>query len=333
MDNKYLIQLFALFITIFLLVLLFNQINLEDVTTILTTINPVYLVIGFIIYLCSYIMRALRFFRLLNKQVHIKCLFPIVCLHNMLINLLPARTGEFSYIYLLKKISKRPAAEGFATLIIARIFDFIIIVVFFISISFFMNEINPELLDVVVFAAAFLFLIISFLFFLLMFGFKFLNLINIFFSFIKIEKYWVIQSINKKSAEIIKYFEDFKSLSTKEHVSIIAISLGIWLLTYALMYSLSIAMNIQLNWIQILFASSFSIFSTILPIQGIAGFGTVEMGWAIGFIAVGLSKEMAISTGFGFHIIILIYNLILGMAGYLYLNKIKKKPILSSFRE
>jgi hypothetical protein len=86
-------------------------------------------------------------------------------------------------------------------------------------------------------------------------------------------------------------------------------------------------MGIQLEPIQILFASSFAVFSTMLPIQGIGGFGTMEGGWALGFIAVGAAEEVAINTGFGFHLIVLLFTITLGIYGYIKIFYIRKEKI------
>jgi len=75
-------------------------------------------------------------------------------------------------------------------------------------------------------------------------------------------------------------------------------------------------------WVVIL-GSTFSIISTLLPIQGIGGFGTSEIAWALAFITLGLSKEVAISSGFGIHILIVVYFLILGSFG-IFIIKLNK---------
>jgi len=60
---------------------------------------------------------------------------------------------------------------------------------------------------------------------------------------------------------------------------------------------------------------------SILPIQGIGGFGTLEGSWAISFMAMGVTKEAAISSGFVMHIISIIYLAILFIIGFTGLNK------------
>ena len=57
-------------------------------------------------------------------------------------------------------------------------------------------------------------------------------------------------------------------------------------------------MGINLQLESIFLASTILFMIWILPIQGIGGFGTFEGSWAVSFMAVGVSKEAAISSGF-----------------------------------
>ena len=316
MNYKFLVKIVAVLITIVLLALLVTQINLKDVFTTIININPIYLLTGFILYLCSYIFRAWRFHILLNKEVSIKDLFDIGCLHNMMNNLLPARTGELSYIYLLKTRQNKTTGEGLATLIIARIFDFIIISTLFLLLFLVIKDLAPEFSTLIVIGVLFLFLMVILLLGLLFFGNSILKIQRKYADTINFKKFHLGNYITKKSEETIQCFEKFKFGTMKMHISVILLSIGIWMLLYALFYVIALSMDIPLDGIQILFAASFAVFSTALPIQGVGGFGTMEGGWALGFIAVGATKEIAINTGFGFHLIILFYTIFLGLWGY-----------------
>ena len=133
---------------------------------------------------------------------------------------------------------------------------------------------------------------------------------------INFKKYRMGDFITKKSEETIQCFEKLKFGTIKMHISVVLLSLGIWIVIYVLFYCIALSMNIHLGWIKsyLLLVSRF--FRQPCLIQGIGGFGTMEGGWALGFIAVGASKEIAINTGFGFHLIILLYTIILGFWGY-----------------
>ena len=310
-------QILAILITIVLIAILFTQISINDIISTLLNINPVFLLAGFVLYIGSYILRAWRFHTLLNKEVSIKDLFNIGCVHNLMNNLLPARTGELSYIYLLKTEQNKTTGEGLATLIIARIFDFIIISIFFLLFFLFIKKnLTTDFSILIEIGILFLFFMVVLLFGLLFYGNAFLKIFKCRAHYINFKKFRVGDYITKKSEETIECFENFKTGNINMHTSMIILSIGIWVLSYSLFYIIAISMGIHLEPVQILFASSFAVFSTVLPIQGIGGFGTMEAGWALGFIAVGVTKDVAINTGFGFHIIFLIYTISLGIFGY-----------------
>ncbi|HDD44645.1 MAG TPA: flippase-like domain-containing protein [Candidatus Desulfofervidus auxilii] len=305
----------AVIITITFVAILLSQIEVSNVITTLAGIDPLYLIAGFVLYVCSYFFRTLRFHILLNREVRIKDLFNIVCVHNIANNILPARTGELSYIYLLKKLHNKKTGEGVATLMVARVFDFITISCLF-SISALIIQDLPEMIVKVVWVIAlFMILIVIFLIILLYFGILFLNLAKKFFRIFNSEKKQIIDYLLRKGEEIVESFERIKS--SGRVIEIIIVSMGIWLSLYSVNYILVTAMNINLSFFMVLLASTFSIFTTILPIQGIGGFGTLEGGWAVGFITVGLTKEIAISSGFAYHVIVYLYFLVLGCIGLL----------------
>ncbi|RLI91706.1 MAG: hypothetical protein DRO89_03410 [Candidatus Altiarchaeales archaeon] len=92
-------------------------------------------------------------------------------------------------------------------------------------------------------------------------------------------------------------------------------SILIWVSLYLVDYVLLRGMGLNLTIERVILGSTLSLFTIILPVQGLMGFGTIEGGWAIGFMAMGISKEVAIVSGFGVHIILMIYVLILGGCG------------------
>ena len=315
MNSKTIAKISAVVITAVLLAILLSQIQIADIIVTLASIDPLYLVAGFILYTCSYFFRALRFHILLNKEVRLRDLFNIVCVHNMVNNILPARTGELSYIYLLKKLHNKKTGEGIATLFVARVFDFISISLLFLVSAFMMHELPKMIIKSVWVIALFLGLIAIFLIALLFFGKSFLNLVKIFFERFNWDKKHFADYLLRKGEETVESFEKIKISGKIIIIALILNSFGIWLLLYSLNYILVRAMDINLSYFEVVFASTFAVFTTILPIQGIGGFGTLESGWTVGFIAVGVTKEVAISSGFGFHIILWLYFVILGCWG------------------
>ena len=80
--------------------------------------------------------RTIRMKFLLRQKLKTTKLFPIMLIHNFFSNLLPLRIGEFSFIYYVRKL-KVKTGKALGCLFIARLFDFIaIIVLFFVSLLF-----------------------------------------------------------------------------------------------------------------------------------------------------------------------------------------------------
>lgn len=325
MKNSRTKKLFAVLITIILVAILLTQISLSEVIATLLSIEPVYVLAGFMLYTGTYVLRSWRFHILLNRQVSTGDLFPIECVHNMFNNLLPVRSGELSYVYLLRSEQNKTTGEALGTLIIARIFDFIIITIFFLLLFLCIENLAPGFTILVVIGIIFLVAMVVLLAGLLFCGDAILIRIKKCSEYLNFEKIQPGTWITKKSEETIACFNIYKAGTIHTHLSVIVLSLGIWAFSYLLFYLLAVSMHIELGIIPILFASSFAVFSTVLPIQGIGGFGTMEAGWALGFIAVGLEKDIAINTGFGFHLIVLLYTVLLGVFGYLSMYRSRKE--------
>ena len=117
------IKVSAAIVTIVLVVLLLTQVRIDELIATFRSAELKYVLAGFVMYTACYLFRALRFHALMDKEVGIRDLFAIVCVHNMANSILPARTGELSYVYLLKKMHNKTLGDGAATLIVGRILD------------------------------------------------------------------------------------------------------------------------------------------------------------------------------------------------------------------
>lgn len=317
MRKQNLSTLLAFLVTIILVSFFLFQININDLTDGLKQINPVYFILGFVLYLCSYIFRTCRFYVLLNKEIRFKDLFYVVCIHNLVNNILPARTGELSYVYILNKLHNRSMSDGIASLTVVRFFDFItIFLLFFISVSRIQIEsqfIANSLGFITLFMMLVIFLFLTFFFY----GNRFIsNTRKILEKFGPRNKKSFIYLLGKFE-DVIKSFEKIRSFEKIIFLELIALSFGAWLSLYLFNYILIKTLNINLDFLTVIFSTSFAVFTTVLPIQGIGGFGTLEGGWSAGLIAAGLKSDVAICSAFLFHIVMIIYFLILGFLGFL----------------
>jgi uncharacterized protein (TIRG00374 family) len=313
--KKIIAKISVIVLTVVLVAILLSQINLIDITTTLTRIDSIYIVIGFILYLCTYFFRALRFYIILNNKVNLKDLFSIVSVHNMANNILPARTGEISYVYLSKKLHEIPVGEGVASLMVARVFDLITIsLLFFISIIFIRDlpDLGIKIIGLIIGLLAFVLLLFLALF---SFGARFVDIIRRVANGITVLRFSFVQYLLRKGDETVQSFKLMKSKKLFGYVFVT--SIAVWCSQYSMLCILANAMGIALTLWCMIFALTFVFFTTILPIQTIGGFGIIESGWAFGFIIMGVSKNEAIASGFSIHIILLIFALVIGVLGFI----------------
>jgi len=305
--------LFSTIITIVLVYILLTQIELGDIFNVLFSIRAHWIILGFILYILSYFFRALRFQILLNEKISIKDLFSIVCVHNMVNNIIPARMGELSYIYLIKKRGIS-TGEGIATLMIARIFDVIIISFLFFVSAIAIRQLPAVISNALWIIAGFLVIVTLFLFSLVYKGKNFVDLVERIAERSGLNRFRIISLLLKKANEVAKNLEKIKSRRIVFYS--LLISILIWCPLYLMNYILLRAMGLNLSIWLVILGSTFSVMSTLLPVQGLGGFGTHECVWTLAFMTLGLPKEVAIASGFGVHIILILYFLILGCYGF-----------------
>ena len=93
---------------------------------------------------------------------------------------------------------------------------------------------------------------------------------------------------------------------------------------YVLHYYFVIAIGYYLPLNILIIASTFSILSTVLPINGLGSFGTMEGVWVLilGYFAYSVNDSVLLSLSL--HIILLLSSSVLGLVSWI---KLKQKEI------
>jgi uncharacterized protein (TIRG00374 family) len=296
----------SILITVGIIVVLLLQISLKDLYNLLTTIDPLWAALGSIAYLLSTLFRTLRFKWLIHsKSIPFSDLFRITAFYHLSLMVLPSKLGELSYPYLLNKKSGMNVTEGLASLIISRVYDFVIILVvlLFVSIGFQgLFEIHPSLVI----------LLVTLLIGILVFGLFYMSSLLRGFSYgLGRISNWTgsrnarfVLWIQKKMSDMAEDFYAIKSRHT--HLPVSSTSLASWAMIFCTFYAYMRGFGVDIPFTKMIFGSTVGVVANALPISGIGNWGTLEAGWAAGFLMVGLSKEKAIATGFGVHIIVFI---------------------------
>jgi uncharacterized protein (TIRG00374 family) len=307
---------------IFLVYYLLSQINLADLKTAFLGVYIPALVIGLVIMFCVDFFKAYRQQILVaSKDIRFIDMFLVSLIRNAFNMVLPARTGELSYVYVLKRKFKIPIGIGVSTLMIGLIFDLIIvfsmIVIAIIIVG--LNRYDISSTAVIIIAIALLAASLVLLFFLSKFVGLFVKLCN-----------WLLRKYNKlNSSKVFMWIYD-KLVETNDNIKVIQKRKVYWkvyllsvatrimkftsyyFLIYATMQPMGYVLSDLSYWV-IFLATVAAELSAVLPTHALAGFGTYEGAFALAFIALGFSKELSIIVGFNYHIYNLLFTISWGI--------------------
>lgn len=264
------------------------------------------------LYIVQYFFLAVRW-RLLNRgRVGIGSCYAITAVHNMTNNVLPFRTGELAYPYLLKRHFNIGLGDSTATLFYARIFDLLAMMLFFIGSLAFVGR------DVLHTVAASKDEILQFTLLVVLVGGVLLGM------YMLLDRWANNRDGEKHEGLRGKIRGAFRSLTEGlQRVEIVSISvkmfissMAIFLARYAFfMYALR-AFNIDLVFGEAVAASTLAILGAIFPLQGVGGYGTIETGWVLGLVLIGVDSSTALMAGFGVHTFRLLLSILLAGSTY-----------------
>lgn len=295
-------------VSLALVILLLLQLSFQDVLSTLTVAKPMYILGGFVLTCMGYLTRALRFYILLGK-VSFKDLINVTCAHNFANTIMPARTGELSYIYLTKKFGVS-TSTSMATLMVARSLDFIFVSLFLIISALSIERLPSPIAGLIWLIAGGMLLVTVFLIGILYFGEPIVGFLK------NLRKKIKIGLLGYLLRKVIETMEAVKILRSKRIMLASGISSGImWFFLISSLYFCLTAFNVGLIFREIVLISCILILLPILPFYGVAGFGTTEATATVLLMSFGVGKSHAIVASFGAHIICLIYTGLLGALG------------------
>ena len=223
-----------------------------------------------------------------------------------------------SYLYLVNRTKRVTMGANIASLVTVRIFDLLAAACMFVVASLLGGNLSPVVYGLEITASIFLGLGVLVIAFTLLLGERIAIALEVGLQHIGLFRFRVVSYSCLLLREILGAFEVLKSSGTLNPV--LAATLLRSLLAYLATFALVNGMGVEVSIWQVFMGGTVALLTTALPVQGFMGLGTAEVGWAFGFTLVGLSLEDAITTGFGYHIIILLYASLLGALGWLGLS-------------
>jgi hypothetical protein len=287
-------------------------VSVTDIVATLGKLPLLSLVLGFLLYVLVQVLRAVRSWFLLRGAVPLGKLITITCVHNSLVNVLPARTGELSYIYLVKRTGKANTGTGVGTLALARFFDLLVVVAFF-YIALLLVDVPTAILSARVPVLIIVGVLMALLAFAILFSKQAVTLGQRVLNALGLSKMKFFQWCIAKADETFHSLHVVKSW--KPVVGALACTLGVWISLFTVNYLIFVGIGVTDSVAVVVVASAIAALLSTIPVQGLVGLGTIEAYWTIGLTAVGVPSAVAVSAGFAQHLVALLYIFILGMYG------------------
>ena len=305
---------------------LLKQIDLQQIPQTLSRLSVKALLIGFLCYCLLVLAKTLRFRALLNLNSRVHQIFPILALHTFWGNILPMRTGDVSYVYLMQRRQKVDATQGIASLLVASLIDLVLLMGLVIATAWLLRaELRDTFSGTVLYLAPFL--IGGGLIAVVVFVYVSPNLCMKFAErcthpLLRLEKRPISWGVNKGLA-VLAQLTAFRS--NRRFLEVWVYSLLCLVIRFGFQCYLVIEMGVDIPMTEVLFALAFTNVFNLLPVQTVGNFGTTEFPFVWLLNHFGTSVAVATVTGFSLHILILLYCLPLGAYGSLTNSKLAKK--------
>lgn len=300
--KKYLFRIISLIASFVLIWFLLRAIDISDLFARIATVDPIYYLLAFLFYLLGYIVRAYRV-QVFFPQKKLAKYVVFISVQQVLNRVLPLRLGEVFFPVLLKKMLGIEYNEGIAKLMITRIMDLISLFFAFILVSLFVSRNFDS--RIVILSSITLVVFCACLYALPWF-------VNRLGGLMSKSGSGKIQ----KARSFIQKLSVALSIPRSMYLKVFSLSVLDKLLNFIVAYFLITGLGMDISFIHIIAANTFSGLTEVLPINSIGSFGTTELGWAGALIYLGIEKALAIESGFGFNILSFSFTIILGILGY-----------------
>jgi len=270
----------------------------ESLLQALKLIDPWWTIVGFLFYLATYGLRALRFFSLSQRRLAI---WPqgLYCTlwHGLATYLLPMRSGDLTLPFILQSQSPLTLEEGFLILYKARLLDVFALGIWVLAAALDFSSPIPAWIRAALAGIGILMVAAPAL------------LSNILMRF------------SPAGGRIGRFANRMGKVGVLHRVEI-AESIGIWCTLGACIFCLARAMGLALNGGEVILLIGIQMPLQFIPVQGLANTGNHEGGWVAGLTLLGLTAPAALQWALLSHAIFLIYVMAIGpltlLAGYFF---------------
>ena len=303
----------------------------EELWSTLGSLSPWTYLAALACHLCTYSLRAMRFWVLIPKPIRpvYRKVWVLGGAHNMATYLLPAKTGEASWIVYVRRYCGVPSAPGIASLVVSRLLDAAVlassvsIAVWYLGTTGTFGQ-----LDKVAKYVSPLGFIGVVLVALAMRGDLLVHLLSKSMRFSKLHRWELGEKIIEKVTQIAHAMRR----AGRGHSVLWAalLTIPVWFFIFSFYAILARGMEIDfgranpLSFPEAVFGSSLAMLANLLPVNGAAGMGTQEAGWVTGFKLIGVAKSRALAVGIAVHFVQLFNVVAVGMFAHFVMRRMDR---------
>ena len=303
-----------------LIIFLLAQISLQTLVDLFAHVNLVGVLLGVIIYMATNVIRSLRVAYICDRPSSDTWPLLVPTLASSFgNNVLPARAGEPIFVWAAHERLGLSWGTSSAVMVIMRVFDTMLVAVIFIFSAVITGAAaSSPVLGIVSVALGAMVIVTA----LMPWLGRYLVQLLIWFTRLT-RKPKLIQFIELEGERAV---ESFAQLRTPRIYAGVAItSLVIWVMVFGWIYVLIQSLGISVTLDQSILGSTFGILSKAIPFSSIGGWGAHEVGWTAGFMLIGFSKSLAISSGFAVNTLIILTSAICGLPAWMTLTSDQRK--------
>ena len=314
--------LISVTLSVVLLVLLFSQLETGDLARVLRSLFLPAVFAYMAASLAGTLLRTWRYRLLLGPGlIRWPHLLLATFVRNSFVDLLPARAGSLSFIYILNSRLSVPFETVTSTFVVSFVYDFLTLGPF-VAAAVLLAGLGRERLNagaLIAIAVVFFLAWAAILRWLPEAAGLTLRLVRAVLRAVKRSEGKTARLIEEKFQATI---EGLRAVRTRKmDVLLFGQSLVIRLAKYVSIYFLLAALLRDSGfdpggmgfWAMILGLTGAEMTSA-LPIKGLAGFGTWETAWALTFTLMGIDNRLAVVSGLGVHLLTNIFEYTLGIA-------------------
>jgi uncharacterized protein (TIRG00374 family) len=303
-----------------LIVFLLAQISLQTLVDLFAHVNLVGVLLGMIIYMVTNVIRSLRVAYICDRPSSDTWPLLVPTLASSFgNNVLPARAGEPIFVWAAHERLGLSWGTSSAVMVIMRVFDTMLVAVIFVFAAVITGAAaSSPVLGIVSVALGAMVIATA----LMPWLGKYLVQLLIWLTRLT-HKPKLIQFIELEGGRAV---ESFAQLRTPRIYAGVAItSLVIWVMVFGWIYVLIKSLGISVTLDQSILGSTFGILSKAIPFSSIGGWGAHEVGWTAGFMLIGFSKSLAISSGFAVNTLIILTSAVCGLPAWMTLTSDQRK--------